>query len=308
LEVSKLNPYLTYKPWGGEKLLKFKAPENLGANVSDEPLGETWEISRHKDGVARLEDGRSLDTIFTNEQLPYLVKLIDTSGDLSIQAHPDDDYAAKNENDQGKTECWLILDAAPNAGIYLGLKPGVTKHNLEEAIKKSQAVNELLNFYEVKPGDFFYVSPGSIHAIGKNVTLAEVQQSSGITYRVWDWNRVDAQGKSRELHIKQALDVINFEEEKNSMEFFNYSQNNLGKNIETLVEHRDFSASLFHLNQGEKLSRKINGKRATSILVVNGEGEFNGCALRKYESGICLALDGELKVTAQGDMDFILIS
>lgn len=203
-ELQKLTPIIFDKIWGGQKLKRFKETE-----LSN--IGETWEVSTHPNGVALVGDKKLNDFV----ELDYLVKFIDTDDNLSVQVHPDDEYARKNENDNGKPECWFILDAEEEAGIYLGFKEGVSAEQFELAIKNKDAVNELLNFVPVKKGMFINLPTGSVHAIGKGVTLCEVQRSSDVTYRVWDWNRLDSEGNSRELHIKKAMDVMNFDSEFN---------------------------------------------------------------------------------------------
>lgn len=233
-----LSPFLVHKIWGGSKLKNLK--KSIELNDQTLPLGETWEVSCHKDGASLL-NGASLSQSVDSNTLPYIVKFIDTSDNLSVQVHPHDDYAKIHENQSGKTECWLILDAEQGSGIYLGLKAGITKEDLETALKNKSPFADLLNFYPVQQGQFFYVPAGTIHAIGKNVTLVEIQQSSGITYRVWDWNRVDEKGIARELHVKKALDVVNFEPSQNTKESFLFQSNVLNSTkAQTLIEHEQF--------------------------------------------------------------------
>lgn len=195
----KLNPHLVEKIWGGSRIAKMKGI------IDSRKLGESWEVSTLPDQSSVTELGPLSNVV----NLSFLVKFIDTTDHLSVQVHPDDDYAKKNEGSLGKSECWYILDAKPGAGIYLGLKAGVTKDELENFVRNSKPVNDLMNFYPVSKGNFVYVPAGTIHAIGKDVFLLEAQQASGITYRFWDWNRLDEQGNSRELHIDKALEVIN---------------------------------------------------------------------------------------------------
>lgn len=266
MEIYKLAPHLTFKVWGGTALKSLKAPMISGK----EPLGETWEVSIHPDGVSTVEGGEKLDKFFNPEELSYLIKFIDTSDNLSIQVHPGDEYAARVEQQSGKSECWLILDAKPGAGIYLGLKNGINKEQLEAAIKNGDAVDQLLNFYEVKKGDFFFVPAGSIHALGKDVLLAEIQQSSGVTYRVWDWNRMGMDGKPRALHIDKALDVIEFEPAKNDLEYFKFSKDNFSTEFKNLIEHPDFKVDMRSLKENEEITLTAQN-RALSIVNLNGD-------------------------------------
>lgn len=240
LRPGLLEPFLVQKIWGGYKLSSMKNIEGLAGD----PLGETWEVSCHQDGPSKLH-GEELNQVLESLNLPYLVKFLDTDDNLSVQVHPDDDYAREHENQLGKTECWLILDAEPGSGIYLGLKEGVTKNQLELSIKNSENVSNLMRFFPVSKGDFFFVPAGSIHAIGKGVTLVEIQQSSGVTYRVWDWNRVDQNGKGRTLHIEKALEVINFEAEKNNDLTFKIEKDLFSSlEFKNVVSHPQFEVEL----------------------------------------------------------------
>ena len=232
-----MTPFLVYKPWGGTRLAQLK---NVVLN-EDELLGETWEVSRLREGPTLDANGLSLETL-SESQLPYLVKFIDTTEPLSVQVHPHDEYARKFENSSGKTECWIILQADADAGIYLGFKPGVTKDQFFKAVEDQSDLTSLLQFHPVKAGDFFYVPAGSVHAIGAGITLAEVQQSSGVTYRVWDWNRVDKNGKGRELHVVKAKDVLNFDEEANTLKFFK-NKNIFSSRSNPVIEHPQFKVS-----------------------------------------------------------------
>lgn len=142
------------------------------------------------------------------EQFPILIKLIDANDSLSIQVHPDDNYARKNENGSlGKTEVWYVAEAEPDAELVYGFSKDVTKEEIKDAILKNE-LKLYLNRIKVKAGDVFFVRAGLIHAIGKGVVICEIQQNSDTTYRVYDWGRTDKNGKSRELHIEKALDVL----------------------------------------------------------------------------------------------------
>jgi mannose-6-phosphate isomerase len=202
--IHYLRPSLQQKIWGGERLKGLK-------NSQLAKLGESWEVSIHPDGQSVLEDGRRLGEVVSENEIPYLVKFIDTSDVLSVQVHPDNEYAARVENTKGKMECWLILDAGADAELFLGFNEGVNLEEFKQASLDKKDLTPYLKKYNPKPFDFFFVPPGTIHAIGKDVFLLEVQQSSGITYRVWDWNRVDENGKSRELHPTKAFEVLKLE-------------------------------------------------------------------------------------------------
>lgn len=262
-----LQPSAIHKVWGGSRLAKIKGIEMTSGR---EPLGETWEISIHPNGPSFIEDHVPLSNILSSEQMPYLVKYIDTSDNLSVQVHPGDEFAKKYENSKGKTECWIILDAKEGEGIYLGFKSGVTKESFEKGLKLNEDMSKFLKFYPVKTGDFFYIPAGTIHAIGKDVLLAEVQQNSGITYRVWDWNRVDDSGNPRELHIDSALQVIDFSEEFNRPENFKVTKDVLSKKYFKLIEHSEFKVESYSIVNEEIEFTKIF-ERSVSILCLEGE-------------------------------------
>ncbi len=275
--ILKQIPHLVTTVWGGEKLKKYKDPEGS----FDGPLGETWEVSTLENGLSLCENGQSLEEVLEGKVLTYLIKFIDTSKNLSIQVHPDNEYAHIHEDALGKDECWYILDAEDDAGIYLGLKEGVTKDRLQEAIESGKNVNELLNFINVQKGDFFNIPAGSIHAIGEGVTLVEVQQNSGVTYRVWDWNRMGLDGKPRELHVKKAMDVINFKPSANELEHFQY------KNLEKsglLTSNNYFNARVKVLGAGDESVLSLNG--ISSIVVLEGTCEIDDTEIKEYESAV----------------------
>lgn len=283
--IKELAPSIVRKIWGGKKLESMKGLQSVG---EIEPIGETIEIY--------------------GEQLPYLAKLIDTSDVLSIQVHPNDLYARVNENSHGKTECWVVLEAAEGAGVYLGLKSHVTKELLKETIGQNKPVDKLLNFYPVKRGDFFYVEAGSIHAIGQDITLAEVQQNSGITYRVWDWDRLDTNGVRRELHVEKSLDVINFDTFSNCSDFFRIQHNRFEQiGLSELCEHPHFHLFLLNMKKGNVYQRDISGiTRPCSILNLDGEIIINSKKLNSY-GAVLIEDENQLKIEALVDGPLLLI-
>jgi mannose-6-phosphate isomerase len=270
--IQKLSPTIVRKIWGGRNLEKLKSiPESLEGSG---PIGETWEVNLG--------------------HLPYLVKLIDTEQELSIQVHPGDEYARLHENSLGKTECWIILEAKPGEGIYLGLKPGVTREVLVQALAEQTRIDQLLVFHPVVAGDFFYVPAGSIHAIGKGILLAEVQQNSGITYRVWDWNRFDDAGKPRELHVEKSLEVINFDQAANNEEFFK-KMNNLfsKKGFNEICKHSHFHLFLLNQKANEIHKQDVNLTRPCSLLNLSGKKKVNGEILEAYSA---MLIDNEANI------------
>lgn len=199
--------------WGGQKLREYDISSN-------EPnIAEAWIFSYNDKGLSFDKNGKLLKDILDDNFLgknykkfpffPYLIKLINSNDSLSIQVHPSDEYALKNENSFGKTEMWYILEADEESFIYLGLNDNYTPDEINKAILDN-TICDLLNKVYVKPGDCYFVKSGTIHAIGKGITLIEIQQNSALTYRLYDFDRVDKEGHKRELHVEKALKVIDF--------------------------------------------------------------------------------------------------
>lgn len=213
--------YPLYKDyiWGGRNL------ESIGKTITGERVAESWEAACHSDGTSIISngifEGMSLTAILEEHgselagrsfsgKFPLLIKLIDANDRLSVQVHPDDCYAAVNENGEyGKNEAWYIIAAKPGAKIIYGMKPGVTKEEFTRAVW-GKRVEECLNTLEVTAGDVINIPAGTVHALGAGILLAEVQQNSNTTYRVYDYERVDKHGNTRPLHVEKALEVINF--------------------------------------------------------------------------------------------------
>lgn len=222
IKALKLKPVTKEYIWGGQKLKTEWGKEADTATVS-----ESWELSDFPGSESLIDDdlyrGYTLSKLrekhpeFFGERMkgyksfPMLIKLVDAGKDLSVQVHPDDGYAAEHENGSyGKTECWYVLDADPGAYILLGLKRRSGKEELAEALKKGE-ITDLMNKIYVKPGDFYFVPAGTVHALCKGVTVLEIQENSNITYRLYDYGRTDKDGKPRKLHLKEALDVADTE-------------------------------------------------------------------------------------------------
>nr|WP_202622281.1 mannose-6-phosphate isomerase, class I [Enterococcus sp. CU12B] len=209
-----MQPVFQEKIWGGNRLRTV-----FGLDIPNDKIGEDWAISGHPHGVSIVQNGpykgQSLDKLWaeqkelfghpTEEVFPLLVKILDAEDDLSVQVHPDDAYGLAHEGELGKTECWYVIDAAPGAEIIYG-HTAQTKEELSQMIADKKW-DELFVHVPVKKGDFFYVPSGTIHAIGKGILILETQQSSDTTYRVYDYDRKDDQGQTRELHVQQSVDV-----------------------------------------------------------------------------------------------------
>ncbi len=274
-EIFPMNPRLVQTIWGGTKLKEYK-------KKGLKNIGESWEISALENACSKYNDMDLTELIESNRKyflhnsnaLSFLIKFIDTTQNLSIQVHPNDEFASELEKCSGKNECWTILDAEEGCGIYLGLKENVTHKMLLNKIKEKEDLSKLLNFFPVKRGDFFWVPAGTVHAIGQGITLLEVQQSSGITYRLWDWNRLDPKTNTpRQLHIDKGLKVINFNPECNNLNSFMFQKDVLNHNNDLkLVEGRYFDLHKYSLKNGQQmLDLSYFPYRPKALICVQGE-------------------------------------
>lgn len=216
----KFEPVYKDYLWGGNNLTK------LNKKLIYPITAESWEISANKDGMSIVSNGNlagnTLLDIFQRypkklcgkrdmKQFPLLIKLLDACSALSVQVHPDDAYAYANENGAlGKNEMWYVVDAKPDARLVYGLKKGVSEEQFVKAVRENN-IGSTLNYVSVKKGDWINIPAGLVHAIGEGIIIIEIQQNSNTTYRVYDFDRVGADGKKRPLHIEKALDVINFD-------------------------------------------------------------------------------------------------
>jgi mannose-6-phosphate isomerase len=222
LSPLRFEPILKRLIWGGRRL-----GDLLHKSVGPESdYAESWEISDHRHGRSVVLDGPTAGStlhdlvirrgpellgpgIASRDQFPLLVKFIDACQVLSVQVHPDDEQGRRLADDNGKNESWVVIDAEPGSLIYAGLKDGVTRPQFAEALASGR-VEDLLHSFEPRPGDCIYIPAGTVHAIGAGVLLAEVQQMSDATFRVYDWGRVGPDGSPRKLHIAEALEVTAF--------------------------------------------------------------------------------------------------
>lgn len=205
--------------WGGTRL-----NDDFSKNIAMNPLAETWECSTHPDGPSIVASGAykglTLKQVLQEHpeylgthprvrgELPILIKFIDAKSDLSVQVHPDDEYAKEHENGSlGKTEMWYVLDASKDAHLIYGFKQDITKETLRESLEQG-TVEKYLQKVKINRDDVFYIEAGKVHAIGAGALIAEIQENSNLTYRMYDYNRIDKEGKKRELHIDKALDVV----------------------------------------------------------------------------------------------------
>ena len=278
MELVKLKPSVKDYIWGGTYFKKF----NKGASL--DRVSECWELSvRDNDSsiiASGKDEGKRLVDVITKEDIgpvmdrfpyfPLLIKLIDAKENLSVQVHPSDDYALKYEQSFGKSEMWHIISADEGSGLYVGLNRDYTKEEIEKALKEGSTLS-CLNFFKVKPGDTFVINPGTIHAIGAGVRLIEIQQNSNLTYRLYDYNRVDKDGNPRELHIKKALDVIDYHQYKV-----------VKSNSELLADNKYFTVK--EVNFDKELEVNANERAFISFTFLEGEGLVDDIPYSKYDT------------------------
>ena len=233
----KLSYSTAHMLWGGRRLI-----DEWGKKTNADILAETYELSIRSDRKSIIENGEykgcTLDEYikeqgnctvsdkYKGERFPMLIKFIDAAKALSVQVHPDDEYAEKIENDSGKNEMWYIVDAVPDAKIVYGLKKSVTSEDFKKAIE-TQNYDSVLNYVDVKKGETYYIPAGLVHAIGAGIIIAEIQQNSDLTYRVYDYNRTDSNGNKRELHVEKAFDCVKYftDDEINTLRFESKEKN-----------------------------------------------------------------------------------
>lgn len=272
-------PIIKERIWGGHKLSSL-----LGKKTPYLHNGESWELSTVPENESEISggvfEGKKLSEVmktFPNEILgqswvdkngkdfPLLFKYLDAAQDLSIQVHPNDAYAKEKHNCLGKNEMWYIVQAEPESRIILGFKKDTLPEEFESHVIKNQ-VTDLLNEIKVQKGDVFYIETGTIHAIGAGIVLAEIQQTSDITYRVFDWNRLDNEGQHRELHIQNALETLNFNPTNSRID---YSKE---INLENqMVDSTFFTTTFLPLNG----TKPTQSKETFSVyMCVEGEAEL----------------------------------
>ncbi len=220
MAILKLKPSCKDYLWGGHRLV-----EEYNIDYDGQILAEAWELSCHPDGPSVITNGpdagktlqeyideNGMEVLGTHcrrfREFPILVKFIDARDNLSIQVHPSNGYALKNEGQYGKTEMWYVLDAEPGAYLYYGFSREISREEFAERIRTNTLL-EVLNKTEVHKGDVLFIESGTLHAIGKGILIAEIQQNSNVTYRVYDYGRVGKDGRRRDLHIEKAIAVTN---------------------------------------------------------------------------------------------------
>lgn len=303
----KLKPAFKDYLWGGTRLR-----DDFGKDCDFDKIAESWELSCHKDGNSVVADGEfagltlaqyiekeGKSVLGTNcekfENFPILIKLIDAKDNLSVQVHPNNEYAQRVEGEYGKTEMWYVVDCDEGASLLYGFKHNITKEEFRERIENNTLL-EVTNSVPVKKGDVFFIEAGTLHAIGKGILIAEIQQNSNTTYRIYDYGRVGKDGKPRELHVEKAKEVTNLVPPKypttaqgaptaieggketllRSCEYFNVNKLELDGTTKLTAGEGSFNSLLvldgaFEIAAG---SEKAAAKKGDSLFITAGTGEY----------------------------------
>lgn len=303
MAVFRLTPAFKDYIWGGTRLR-----DEYGKKCDYDKVAESWELSCHKDGASVVADGEDKGFTLAEyidkhgkavlgtdcekfENFPILIKLIDAKDNLSVQVHPDNEYALRVEGEYGKTEMWYIVDCDEGATLLYGFKHEISKEEFAERIADNTLL-EVTNAVPVKKGDVFFIQAGTLHAIGKGILIAEIQQNSNTTYRIYDYGRVGKDGKPRELHVEKAKDVTCLAPAK--------------AYPETPVEqHEGYTSKLlsscdyfttYAIDVETKAQLTADEKSFNSILVLEGECEIDGIKALKGDSVFVTAGSGSYTV------------
>lgn len=294
------------KIWGGRDLESFRS------NLPEGDIGESWDVACHENGTSIVANGRFKGTSFDkliesngeeilgkkyeNKKFPLLVKLINSKDNLSVQVHPDDEYARVNENSFGKTEAWYVVDAKEDAELIVGTN-GCTKEEFIAAIENN-TVEHCLNRIKVKKGDGFLINSGLVHAIGAGLIIAEIQQNSDITYRVYDY------GRPREIHVEKSLDVIDFslKPERLAEDY----KEEPGYKFTSLCKNQYFSIDKCVVDTN--YTNSTNGDNFVILTVVEGSGKVTGNSYTEtIEKGDSILLPASLgKYTIEGKIELLI--
>ncbi len=300
--------------WGGTRLRqKYKKTSSF------EKIAESWELTVRPDGMSYISSGEfattSLEDYLKNnpaalgsdsetERFPLLIKFIDAEDDLSIQVHPDDEYAHTHTSDGGKTEMWYVIEADDDACLICGLSDGVTTEHLENSLEYGNIEN-CLNKVKISKGEVYFIPSGQIHAICHGAFIAEIQQNSNVTYRVYDYNRCDANGKKRSLHIKEALDTVRAysADEVNKLQFASRkSRRKAFDGFDVICDCKFFRVSKKTLHNGESISFTVDEKSFVSLLFTDADNATvitDNCIIDILpgDSIFVPAATGEVKIT-----------
>lgn len=310
--------------WGGNRL-----NDDFAKGIDMQPLAETWECSTHPDGMSQIVNGKFAGKTLkemlekcpgylgthpdTVGELPILIKLIDAKQNLSVQVHPDDAYARVHENgSRGKSEMWYVLDACRDAEIVYGFKHNISSRELEGCLRNG-TIQKYLQRIKIQKDDVFYVEAGTVHGIGAGALIAEVQESSNITYRLYDYGRTEKDGSKRELHINKGVQVINRRNGKEPRQPLRVLKYSPGCAIELLCRCRYFQVERFLVNterQHNMVDFRTGSNTFQVLLCLNGCGVLNwsGSEYLKVFKGDCIFVPAEsVEIKIHGKMQFLKV-
>lgn len=308
----KFHPILKDRLWGGNKLKNV-----LNKPIESDTTGESWELSGVEGDVSVVANGELSGTSLRQlieesakeligksvverfgKEFPVLIKFIDAKKDLSIQLHPDDELAKKRHNTFGKTEMWYVMDADEDAELIIGFNRDVTREEYTQSLE-NDTLTDLLNYERVAKGDTFFINTGKVHAIGAGVLLAEIQQTSDITYRIFDFNRRDKDGNFRELHTELALDAIDFEKKDDFK--LDYSKN--VDAVNTMADCPYFKTDYLKLTKN--WNQDLSGRDCFTILMCVGgsamvTNDYGAVEIKRGETVLVPAVSKNLFVETDG--------
>ncbi|AUB31560.1 type I phosphomannose isomerase catalytic subunit [Spiroplasma floricola] len=298
-KIIKLSPFFSERIWGGERLKEF------GFNIPNNKIGEAWLISTLENGMSYLkkenisfkdyfEANRDKFGLTNNQEFPLLTKIITANDYLSVQVHPNDEYAKTHHNSLGKPESWYVLDCPENAKLIYGHNAKTLKE-FENYVSKGEW-NKLLKEVEIQKGDFLYVEPGKIHAITPGVIIYELQRSSDITYRLYDYDRVDDKGISRELHIKESLSNVSIPDTKEV----------IIKNSKDLKFKCDFFSveKINSISNQKTIWKNFKNNKWFQLTIIKGNCTINNIDFKIGESAICI--DNLKQLEILGDAEILI--
>lgn len=317
MALIRLKPAYKDYLWGGTKL-----KESYNKKSELPIIAESWELSTHKDGQSIVDSGDDVGLSFSEylskigrdalgkigksfENFPMLIKFIDAKGNLSIQVHPDNEYGLRVEKEYGKTEMWYILEAEEGASLYFGTNREITKEEFRQKIEDN-TILDVLKQVPVHKGDVFFIAAGSIHAIGEGIVICEIQQNSNSTYRVYDFGRVGADGKPRELHIEKAIDVSNLKPLESDFKPCGQEEVHDSYTSVMMATCEYFTTYLYDVKKECKV--EVNEDSFASFVVIDGEGSIESddtlLSLKKGDSFFASANSNT--ITVKGNCRFIL--
>jgi len=312
-----LRPHFSERPWGGDRLARFYGKDTPPGKI----IGESWEVADRPEAqsivVSGPFDGWTLRRLLQTDasgvlgalaaraqRFPLLAKFIDAAADLSVQVHPCDE-GAKPYNDRGKTECWIVLHAQPGARIIRGLKPGTGRDEFQQAVKEDR-VEAVLHSFVARVGDVVALPPGMVHALGAGLVVAEIQQNSDLTFRIYDYRRLGLDGKPRQLHVAQALAAIRFDApgdefagDLSTDTVTPLTRETTGTvTVELLLQGRYFDLKRYTLAPGGAFRLPPLPQAPRILMALSGSGALNGQPLRMGQTVLLPAAAQTVEVAA----------